>query len=104
MTFLAAHNLESKGDLPESSKEEREIKADLLGDDLGDVAIGQKVRVIAPVLGNQVLYGEIAEIYPHAEEKLSTLGVLQRRVPVIIKLDNAANLKPGYEIRVSVKV
>ncbi|MHC1718309.1 MAG: efflux RND transporter periplasmic adaptor subunit [Acidaminococcaceae bacterium] len=79
-----------------------EIKADLLGDDLGDVAIGQKVRVIAPVLGNQVLYGEIAVIYPHAEEKLSTLGVLQRRVPVIIKLDNTANLKPGYEIRVGV--
>ena len=79
-----------------------EIKADLLGDDLGDVAIGQKVRVIAPVLGSQTLYGEIAEIYPHAEEKLSTLGVLQRRVPVIIKLDNTANLKPGYEIRVSV--
>jgi len=79
-----------------------EIKADLLGDDLGDVAIGQKVRVIAPVLGNQVLYGEIAEIYPHVEEKLSKLGVLQRRVPVIIKLDNTANLKPGYEIRVSV--
>ena len=46
-----------------------EIKADLLGDDLGDVAIGQKVRVIAPVLGSQTLYGEIAEIYPHAEEK-----------------------------------
>ena len=79
-----------------------EVKADLLGDDLGDIAIGQKVRIIAPVLGNQVLYGEIAEIYPHAEEKLSTLGVLQRRVPVIIKLESAANLKPGYEIRVGV--
>jgi len=79
-----------------------EIKADLLGDDLGDVAVGQKVRIIAPVLGNQALYGEVTEIYPHAEEKLSTLGVLQRRVPVIIKLENTANLKPGYEIRVGV--
>lgn len=44
-----------------------EIKADLLGDDLGDVAVGQKVRIIAPVLGNQALYGEVTEIYPHAE-------------------------------------
>ena len=73
-----------------------------MGDDLGDVAVGQKVRIIAPVLGNQALYGEVTEIYPHAEEKLSTLGVLQRRVPVIIKLENTANLKPGYEIRVGV--
>jgi HlyD family secretion protein len=44
----------------------------------------------------------VQTIYPKAEEKLSALGVVQRRVPVIITLDNYDQLKPGYEVRVSI--
>ncbi len=79
-----------------------EIKADILSDDLGEVKTGQKVRITAPVLGDQVLSGEIVEIYPQAEEKTSALGVIQRRVPTIIKLDSSGNLKPGYETRINI--
>lgn len=79
-----------------------EIKADLLSDDLSEVRLGQKVQITAPVLGDEVLNGEIVQIYPEAEEKQSALGVIQRRVPTIIKLDNNGNLKPGYETRVSI--
>ncbi len=79
-----------------------EIKADLLSDDLGEVKIGQKVQVTAPVLGETVLTGEVIKIYPQAEEKQSALGVIQRRVPVIIALESNGNLKPGYETRISI--
>jgi HlyD family secretion protein len=79
-----------------------EIKADLLSDDLGQVQVGQKVMITAPVLGDQVLNGEIIEIYPQAEERTSALGVVQRRVPTIIKLEENGNLKPGYETKVSI--
>jgi len=80
-----------------------EIKADILSDDLGEVSLGQRVIVTAPVLGSKVLTGKVREIYPQAEEKQSALGVIQRRVPVIIALDDFANLKPGYEVKVAIE-
>ena len=84
--------------------EQMEVKADILSDDLADVKIGQRVTITAPVLGQQVLLvGEVQKIYPQAEEKTSALGVIQRRVPVIISLPDPANLKPGYEVRVSIE-
>ena len=55
------------------------------------------------MLGAKELYGEIREICPLAEEKQSALGVTQRRVPVIIKLADPANLKPGYEVKVAIE-
>ncbi|HRY12304.1 MAG TPA: efflux RND transporter periplasmic adaptor subunit [Syntrophomonadaceae bacterium] len=79
-----------------------EIKVDILSDDLGQIMVGNKAEITAPVLGGEVLNGEVAQIYPQAEEKQSALGVVQRRVPVIIKLDDISNLKPGYETRVSI--
>ncbi len=79
-----------------------EIKVDLLSDDLGEIQIGQNAQITAPVLGEKVLNGEVIQIYPQAEEKQSALGVIQRRVPTIIKLEDNGNLKPGYETRVSI--
>jgi len=79
-----------------------EIKVDLLSDDLGEVQVGQKAQITAPVLGDKVLNGEVIQIYPQAEEKLSALGVIQRRVPTIITLEDNGTLKPGYETRVSI--
>ncbi|TEB12350.1 efflux RND transporter periplasmic adaptor subunit [Pelotomaculum propionicicum] len=83
--------------------EQLEVKADILSDDLADIKIGQRVTVTAPVLGQQALVGEVKKIYPQAEEKTSALGVIQRRVPVIITLPAPVNLKPGYEVRVSIE-
>jgi len=83
--------------------EQLEIKADILSDDLADVKVRQKVAITAPVLGQRVLAGEVKQIYPRAEEKQSALGILQRRVPVIISLQDPANLKAGYEVRVAIE-
>lgn len=80
-----------------------EIRADILSDDLADIEIGQPVSITAPVLGDTSLMGTVLQIYPRAEEKMSALGVVQRRVPVIISIDNHATLKPGYEVRVAIQ-
>ena len=79
-----------------------EIKVDILSDDLGQIQVGNKAEITAPVLEGEVLLGEVVQIYPQAEEKQSALGVVQRRVPAIIKLDDTGNLKPGYETRVNI--
>lgn len=80
-----------------------EIKADILSDDLADVRVGQKAGITAPVLGQNTLSGVVKKIYPRAEEKQSALGIIQRRVPVIISLKESAGLKPGFEVRVAVE-
>ena len=80
-----------------------EVKADILSDDLAEINEGQRVIITAPVLGQKTLVGQVKQIYPKAEEKLSALGVIQRRVPVIISLDDPGNLRPGFEVRVAVE-
>lgn len=80
-----------------------QVKADILSDDMAGIEIGQKVRISAPVLGGQVISGEVRQIYPSAFEKVSALGVIQRRVSIIISLDETAILKPGYEVTVSIE-
>ena len=82
---------------------EMEIRSEVLSDALGNVEVGQPVRITAPVLGKTVLEGRVKKIYPLAEEKVSPLGVAQRRVPVIITLPVSGILKPGYEVRVFIE-
>lgn len=80
-----------------------EIKTEILSDDLAEVSVGQKAIITAPILGEKTLVGKVKKIYPRAEEKRSALGVVQRRVPVIISLQEAGNLKPSYEVRVAIE-
>lgn len=83
--------------------ENLEVQADILGDQMGDIAVGQKTYVSAAVLGNQVLTGRVKTIRPRAFTKVSALGVEQRRVPVIISLNGTGKLKPGYEVQVAIE-
>ncbi len=80
-----------------------EVRIELLSDDLRRVKEGQIARITAPVLGGRVLTGKVSKIHPRAYERTSALGVVQRRVPVMIALDESGNLKPGYEVRVSIE-
>jgi len=83
--------------------EKLEIKADVLGDQMGDITTGQKVYISAAVMGEQVLTGRVQTIRPRAFTRVSALGVEQRRVPVIITMDSAGKLKPGYEVQVAIE-
>lgn len=80
-----------------------EVKTDLLSDDISRIKTGQTTQITAPVLGDKVITGEVSKIYPRAYEKTSALGINQRRVPVIISLDNIGNLQPGYEVRAAIE-
>lgn len=80
-----------------------EVKAEILSDDMADIKLGQKVKISAPILKETILEGEVINIYPQAEEKLSPLGVTQHRVPIIINLLENDILKPGYEVKVSIE-
>lgn len=80
-----------------------EIRAEIIEDDMRDIKIGQNVVITSPVLEQDFLKGRVKEIYPQAEETASALGVVQRRVPVIISLENTGNLKPGYEVRAAIE-
>jgi len=80
-----------------------ELKTELLSDDIGAVKVGQKVVISAPILGDTVLEGEVTKIYPRAYEKVSALGVVQRRVPVLVSLPPAELLEPGYEVQVRIE-
>lgn len=85
------------------SESQLEVRTELLSDEVRRVKIGQTTRVTAPVLGDQVLIGRVGKIYPQAYEKISALGVAQRRVPVIIALEQNGNLRPGYEVRAGIE-
>ena len=85
------------------SASQLEIKTELLSDEIRRVRTGQLVQVSAPVLGGQTLAGRVSKIYPRAYEKTSALGVIQRRVPVVIDLEKADSLQPGYEVRVGIE-
>jgi HlyD family secretion protein len=81
-----------------------ELKTELLSDDIGPIKVGQKVAISAPILGQTVLEGKVTKIYPRAYEKVSALGVIQRRVPVLISLPASSGLlEPGYEVQVKIE-
>lgn len=86
-----------------ASLNQMEVKAEILSDDMADIAVGQKVSISTSLLKETILEGEVVNIYPQAEEKLSALGVKEYRVPVIISLPSVDKLKPGYEVKVSIK-
>ncbi len=77
------------------------VNVDVLSDNMGHVALGQKVAVASPVLASPVA-GTVSDIYPQAFEKVSALGVIQRRVRVIADLTEWGNLRSGYEVKVSI--
>jgi len=79
------------------------VKTDLLSDDMGHIKVGQKAEITSPALNGRVLTGTVKEIYPKAFEKVSALGVSQRRVPVEIAINADENLKDGYEVNAAIE-
>jgi HlyD family secretion protein len=79
-----------------------EVYAEILSDEMVRIHIGQPVDVTLGADSREQITGRIKEIYPQAVEKVSPLGVLQRRVPIIVALDRNGPLKPGYEVNLSI--
>jgi len=88
-----------------------QISADLLTDDAGRVKVGDKVEIYGPVFGDLSLRGQVHRVDPEGFTKVSSLGVEQQRVRVIVRLDEgelarlaAAGLEIGIEFRAHVRI
>lgn len=80
-----------------------EIRVDILSDDIHKVKVKQRVKIFGPALDNKEIEGQVATIYPSAFTKISSLGIEQQRVTVIVHFDNSRiGLNPGYRVDVRI--
>jgi HlyD family secretion protein len=90
--------------------EDLEIEADLLSQDVVAVEEGDRVEVYGPAIGPEPVQATVARIYPKGFTKVSSLGVEQQRVKVIMRLepDVLARLRTerrlGVDYRVNVRI
>lgn len=87
------------------------VTADLLSEDASQVQIGDSVQVYGPGLGSQELSGTVKRVDPQGFTKVSSLGVDQQRVHVVIDLDDGelarlqqTGLQLGLAYRVHVRI
>jgi HlyD family secretion protein len=66
---------------------ELEIEAELLSIDVVNVRIDDPVEIYGPTIGEEPVRGKVDRIYPSGFTKLSSLGVEQQRVIVVVRLN-----------------
>ncbi len=80
----------------------REARVDVFAEDALRLQPDLAARLTGDALP-EPLDGRISELYPRAIERMSDLGVLERRLPVVIELMNApAHLIPGLPVDVQI--
>ncbi len=90
--------------------EDLEIEADVLSQDVVRVKDGQSVEVHGPAIGQTPAQAHVTRIYPAGFTKVSSLGVEQQRVKVIMKFepDDWKRLREendlGVDYRVRVRI
>lgn len=90
--------------------ENLEIEAEILSQDAVQIAPGDPVEMYGPAIGAVAARGTVERIYPAGFTKISSLGVEQQRVIVVIAFDPAdlsrlraeRGLGVGYRVRVRV--
>jgi HlyD family secretion protein len=108
----------SEGYLPAGTRlleigqlEAMEVEAEVLTLDVVAAKIGDAAEIYGPAIGVPTVRGKVVRIYPAGFTKISSLGVEQQRVKVIIQFDNPDNLKRllserglgvGYRVRVRI--
>ncbi len=90
--------------------EDLEVEADVLSQDVVAVKTGDAAEVSGPAIGPTPVSGTVSRIYPAGFTKVSSLGVEQQRVKVIVALkpEDIARLHTerglGTDYRVSVRI
>jgi len=80
-----------------------EIESDILSEEVGRISLGDPVEISGKALGNRTIEGKVERIYPSGFKKISSLGIEQQRVKVIIAFDNdQARLRPGTSVDIRV--
>ena len=90
--------------------ENLEVEADILSQDVVNIKEKDHVEITGPAIGATPAHGTVKRIYPAGFTKVSSLGVEQQRVKVIIAIDppDLARLRSqrdlGVDYRVRVRV
>ena len=87
-----------------------EVEADVLSQDVVNVKQGNPVEIYGPAIGPETARGVVDRIYPAGFTKVSSLGVEQQRVKVVVRLAEGElarlrserELGVGYQVRVRI--
>jgi HlyD family secretion protein len=90
--------------------EDLEVEADVLSQDVVNVKHGNQVEVYGPAIGKPPARAVVTQIHPAGFTKVSSLGVEQQRVKVVMKMTpedlrrtlDQRGLGVGYRVRVRV--
>jgi HlyD family secretion protein len=90
--------------------EDMEVEADVLTLDVVTAKVGDPVEIYGPAIGKPSARGTVIRIFPAGFTKISSLGVEQQRVKVIIRFDQEdlkrllddRGLGVGYRVRVRI--
>ncbi|MHC4550322.1 MAG: efflux RND transporter periplasmic adaptor subunit [Planctomycetota bacterium] len=80
-----------------------EVEADFLSEDVAHMRVGMTAEIFGRALGDRVIAGKIARIYPSAFKKISSLGVEQQRVIVVVAFAKG-EVPLGDRFRIEVRV
>lgn len=80
-----------------------DVEADFLSEDAAHMRVGMPAEIFGRALGGQAIKGRIRRIHPAAFEKISSLGVEQQRVTVVLGF-GAGEVPLGDRFRVEVRV
>jgi HlyD family secretion protein len=84
--------------------EELEVEADVLSQDAVVLERGAAVDIYGPAIGLRPVRGRVDRIYPAGFTKVSSLGVEQQRVKVIVRFEPRALARLGRELGVGYRV
>jgi HlyD family secretion protein len=92
--------------------EDLEVESDVLSLDVVEVKVGDRVEIYGPAVGLPRAQGTVRQIYPAGFSKISSLGVEQQRVKVVVafraddldRLLKDRHLSVGYRVRVKIVV
>lgn len=80
-----------------------EIECDVLSEEISAVREGAPVEITGKALDDEIVKGRVKRIYPAGFQKVSSLGIEQQRVRVIIGFDNEQlGLRPGVSVDVRI--
>ena len=83
--------------------EDLEIIAEVLTERAMQIKPGNQVDIFGEGLPDGILHGKVTRVYPAGFKKISSLGVEQQRVNVVIKLNNRPdNLGTGFRLQVRI--
>ena len=90
--------------------EDLEVEADLLSVDVVNAKVGDSVEIYGPAVGAKPAKGTVSKVYPAGFTKVSSLGVEQQRVKVVVAIDpedlqrlaEQRGVQVGYRVRVKI--